>query len=231
MYMEGGNCKVRSWGSSKLDFAPKERVIVLDDERRRLLGVGADWRLTLPDSFPDSNCTGLPNPTVGINLAYGLDDNTTATFIPRMPFNRVDYYVNIPGSLPGRCFPGSVILYRGTINQRGGAHNSQPLIDCVMDFQVAFGLDTNRDGGVDAWTPNLTLTAEQTRDRVRELRIFVLYHEGAKDDRFRFSGTLTLGDAQAGNLSTYTPAGDATRYRWKVAKLVVKPMNLDASGP
>jgi hypothetical protein len=67
--------------------------------------------------------------------------------------------------------------------------------------------------------------------QLRELRIFILYHEGAKDDRFRFSGALTLGDAQTGTLSAYTPTGDALKYRWKVAKLVIKPMNLDTHGP
>ena len=202
-----------------------------------LLAVGTNWKL----SFVDNNCTNLPHPTVGINLVYGIDDDNET-----IPFNRVDYYLNTSNPFPSRCFPGSFILNRATINQSNGARLARSLIDCVMDFQVAFGLDTNGDGGVDAWTSNLTLDAEHIRAQVRELRIFVLYHEGAKDDRFRFSGTLNLGDVQiasnpnfqtlsnapqAGALSTYTPAGDAARYRWKVAKLVVKPMNLDASGP
>jgi type IV pilus assembly protein PilW len=224
MYMEGGSCKVRNWGSTDLSFVHNERVIVLDDEARRLLPQpsSTNWKLTY-----DNNCTGLPNPTVGINIVYGINTDSD----PSMPFNRVDYYLDTPDALPGRCLPGSFVLYRATINQSGGARNPQPLIDCVMNFQVAFGLDTNGDGGVDAWTSGLTLTAAQIRSRVRELRIFLLYHEGGRDDRFRFSGTLTLGDAQTGALSTYTPAGDAARYRWKVAKAVIKPMNLDASGP
>ncbi len=229
IYMETGSCRVKSWGNGDLDFVAGEQVIVLDDQNRRLLAVASNWKLT----YQDSTCTGLPNPTVGINLVYGIGSSA-----PSMPFNRVDYYLDTAGPLPSRCFPGSAILYRATINQSGGARNPQPLIDCVMDFQVAFGRDTNGDNAVDAWSSGLALTAAQIREQVRELRIFILYHEGAIDNRFRFSGTLTLGDAQTGTLKTFSPAApssltdpklDPTRYRWKIAKLVVKPMNLEAS--
>jgi hypothetical protein len=108
-----------------------------------------------------------------------------------------------------------------------------------MDFQVAFGLDTDGDRTVDKWTADLnTLTdpngngkADEIRQQVRQANIFILYHEGAKDDSFRFSGNLNVGEIPDPNgilvpLSTFNPTGEALKYRWKVTKLAVKPMNL-----
>ncbi len=147
-----------------------------------------------------------------------------------MPFNRVDYYLSRPvGTFPTRCFSGSFILYRTTINHGDGNRGiPQPIVDCTMDFQVAFGLDTDADGAIDTWARSLAgLSAAQIRARVREVRVFVLFHEGQRDDNFRFSGTLSMGDNATGIMSTYTPTGNATRYRWKIVKLAVKPMNLE----
>jgi prepilin-type N-terminal cleavage/methylation domain-containing protein len=237
MYRDGGNCRVKSWSNSEMNFVSGEKIVaVLGDQTRALLPTpldSANWKLT----FTDNNCTGLPSPGAGVvNVIYGVDNSTAGN--PRMPFNRVDYYLATPsggaGDMPGRCFPGSFIFYRATINQSGaaaGALNPEPVIDCAMDFQVAFGRDRDADGGVEAWDSNSTLTTTQINTQLRELRVFLLYHEGGRDDNFRFAGTLNLGDAQTGVLSSYTPTGNATRYRWKVAKLVMKPMNLDVPPP
>jgi type IV pilus assembly protein PilW len=236
LYRDGGNCRVKSWGTSDLDFVSGEKIVaVLGDQTRALLPsplTSANWKLT----FVDNNCTGLPGPAAGgINIIYGVDNSTAGN--PLMPFNRVDYYLATPstaGDLPTRCFPGSFVFYRATINQSGataGSRNPEPLIDCALDFQVSFGRDRDADGGVETWDSNSTLTAAQIDTQLRELRVFVLYHEGGKDDNFRYSGTLNLGDAQTGVLSSFTPTGDAARYRWKVAKLVMKPMNLDVRPP
>jgi type IV pilus assembly protein PilW len=236
MYRDGANCRIKSWSNGDMNFVSGEKIVaVLGDQTRNLLPApldSANWKL----SFVDNNCTGLPSPAAGVvNLIYGVDNSTTAA--PRMPFNRVDYYLATPGTasdMPGRCFPGSFVLYRATINQSGalaGARNPEPLIDCVLDFQVAFGRDRDADGGVETWDSNSTLTLAQVNTQLRELRVFVLYHEGGRDDNFRYSGTLNLGDAQTGVLSSFTPTGNATRYRWKVTKLVTKPMNLDVPTP
>jgi hypothetical protein len=236
MYRDGANCRVKSWSTSDLNFVTGEKIVaILGGQTRALLPSPlntANWKLT----FVDNNCTGLPSPAAGVvNLLYGVDNSTAGS--PLMPFNRVDYYLATPSTtsdMPTRCFPGSFVFYRATINQSGaaaGARNPEPLIDCALDFQVAFGRDRDGDGGVETWDSNSTLTASQISTQLRELRVFVLYHEGGKDDNFRYSGSLNLGDAQTGVLSSFAPAGDATRYRWKVAKLVMKPMNLDVTPP
>jgi len=230
IYQDGGTWKVKQWDTSDQNFTAGERIIVIDDNHTRALcGIGANWSPYLFASGYYTNATGLPLPAAinRISLVYGIDADTD----PSMPFNRVDYYLatpSTPSSFPSRCFSGSYILYRATINQNGGARNPQPLIDCVRDFQMAFGLDTDGDGGVETWLHGLgSLTPDQIRAQVREVRVFILYQEGQRDDNFQFSGTLNLGDEQTGALSTYTPAGDALKYRWKVAKLVIKPMNIE----
>lgn len=245
IYQDGGIWKVKQWDTSDQNFASGERVIVIDDNRpRALCGIGANWSPYVFASGYYTNATGLPLPTAinRINLVYGIDPDTN----PRMPFNRVDYYLATPSdssSFPSRCFSGSYILYRAIIRQSDGTRGPQPLIDCVRDFQMAFGLDTDGDGGVDTWLRGLgSMTPDQIRAQVREVRVFILYQEGQRDDNFQFSGILNLGDeqisnnatfqalsttVQAGALSTYTPAGDALKYRWKIAKLVIKPMNIE----
>ena len=253
IYHDGANWRIKAWDSAELNFSasnPIDRIIVLGETGALQRTAGNAWQFDFQSIYL-TNATGLPLPaTGGGNLVYAVissDDNGTAV---RMPFNRVDYYLKRPATnFPSRCFPGSFILYRGTINHGNGARNEQPLIDCVMDFQVTFGVDSNGDLAADTWRNDLTLAdvsgsgpAEKIRKGVREVRVFVLVQEGQKDDNFRFSGTLNLGDAQiandagfqtlstgplAGAMSSFTPAGDAARYRWKVVKLAIKPMNLE----
>lgn len=225
---------IKSWGSSELDLTGSDTVIAIDETGK--LRLCSNWQNA-------SDNSSLPVPAEGSTfVVYGVHSSTM-----RMPFNRVDYYLtqlndDDTSNFPSRCFPGSYILYRACIKHSGGGRNPKPLIDCVRDFQVAFGLDTDGDHAVNTWVADLNLTAGEIRTQVREVRVFVLYHEGQRDDNFWFSGTLNLGDAQIANdagfqtlssaplngaLSTYTPTGDAVHYRWKVDKLSIKPMNLD----
>ena len=111
-----------------------------------------------------------------------------------------------------------------------GALNPDPLIDCVADMQVIYRLDTNNDGTIDSTVNDISgLTAQQIRDRVKEVRVYILSHEGQKDRAFKFaSSTITVGEFGVGrtfNLSSTIGSG-WENYRWKVSTLVVKPRNL-----
>ena len=234
------NRTIKSWGSTELDFADNDTVVALDETGR--LRICSNWQDATSASM-------LPLPSEGTTyVVYGVNASTM-----RMPFNRVDYYLKQPASnFPSRCFAGSFILYRASINHGDGGRNEQPLIDCVRDFQVAFGIDTDGDRAVNTWVTNPSLTAAEIRTQVREVRVFLLYHEGQRDKDFCFSGTINLGDVdiatqlvgntgfqtlsdtpEEGALSTFTPPNtppcqdEKTHYRWKVGKLVIKPMNLD----
>jgi prepilin-type N-terminal cleavage/methylation domain-containing protein len=95
----------------------------------------------------------LPLEDLHTYMVYGIDSNTA----PRMPFNRADFFIKVPGgvvttdgstdgALPSFCAPSTGVLYKATVNQSDGKYNFLPLLDCVADMQIVFGWDTS-DGG------------------------------------------------------------------------------------
>jgi hypothetical protein len=183
--------------------------------------------------FSNASVTTFPHPTASNNkyvwYVYGLDTNSAH----RMPFNRVDYYLDsVAGDAPSSCASNTYTLYRSTVSQDNGGLSKSPLIDCVRNFQVAFGLGTNLDGTVNSWVNTLpsTMSASDILAQVRAVKIFLLVQEGAGDTSkspgFRFSGTLTLGDQNIQLATGWTPTGTDLQYQWKVIQMAVKPMNL-----
>jgi hypothetical protein len=142
--------------------------------------------------------------------------------------------------MPQACAPNTGILYKATMNHNDeGSLFELPLIDCVADMQVIYRLDTNNDGSIDSTVNDISgLTAQQIRDRVKEIRVYILSHEGQSDSSFTYRPTpinphlVTVGEFGLGrtfNLETTigtTPGREWNHYRWKVSTLVVKPRNL-----
>jgi hypothetical protein len=167
-----------------------------------------------------------PNDDSDTHLVYGINNSDSNP--PRRPFNRADYYVAKPANFPSRCAPNTGILYKATMNHNDiGSLNPQPILDCVADFQVVFGLDNDENGILDGYNNNITLpvlTAKQIRTRVKEVRIYILTHEGRKDQNYRHStNIITVGEF---GLGRDFDLGANLNYRWKVYQLVVKPLNL-----
>lgn len=165
-------------------------------------------------------------------VIYGVSPSTTTL---RRPFNRADYYIQRPASMPQACAPNTGILYKATINHdANGTLNPDPLIDCVADMQVIYRLDTNNDGTIDSTVNDISgLTSQQIRDRVKEVRVYILSHEGQSDRAFRYAiNSIIVGENFGGtlfgrifNLSATIGSG-WENYRWKVSTIVVKPRNL-----
>ena len=266
---------VKMWGGGAkldpvMDFTagpPADMFIILDNNYQLKVDTTNNWCFpfagaagTPPTGYYLDASTGLqstvlPPSNTAVYYIYGLDNSLGAH---RMPFNRVDYYLdnNTKFPKPSSCVAGTFTLYRSTISQADGTLITTPLIDCVMDFQVAFGLATNLDNNINKWQPNLAgLSALDIQQQLREVRVFLVYQEGLGDQGntpgFRFSGVLNLGDqdiangidpaaypavpnnfqqwsptALAGALSNPTPSGLQLQYRWKVIEMAVKPMNL-----
>ena len=205
----GSTPLVKLWGVTALDpvmdFTTGDRFIILDNNGNLQPSSGAWVCYTFNASTPNSGYYSSTTPITGANpnnqyvyYMYGLDSSAGAH---NMPFNRVDYYLDkIPADFPSSCDANTYTLYRSTINQANGALTKTPLVNCVRDFQVAFGLDTSGVGANPIqWQSNLAgLTAAQIQQQLREVRVFVLYQEGLGDTSnspsFRFSGTLYLGD-------------------------------------
>jgi len=197
-----------------------------------------------------SNTAGFaPTGSTDTYIIYGIDRDTDL----RMPFNRADYYIRTPGAanFPDRCAIGTGILYKATVNHNGGGLSELPLLDCVADMQVIYGIDTDAtiDGAINCYANNLadvlaTVDAENIRNRIREVRVYVLAHEGQFDRSFIFNPPIAPSSIRVGEPSLNLPVGSCTgeavlgwdfdlgginnwqNYRWKVYTLVVKPNNL-----
>jgi type II secretory pathway pseudopilin PulG len=189
---------------------------------------GADDTTWLSNSKP---ATGLPP-----NIMYGVDPDTDL----RMPFNRADYYIS-NANVPKRCAPNTGVLVKATINHADGKRSVMPLLDCVADFQVNFWLDTNADGNIN-WPPVddiSALTAPQIRDQLKEVRVYIITHEGQRDVNYDFSMnntreflfTTEILDVNSNtinfqNLKTLIGNPDYKYYRWKVYTLSVNPVSM-----
>jgi prepilin-type N-terminal cleavage/methylation domain-containing protein len=183
-------------------------------------------------------------------LIYGVDTNTNL----RMPFNRADYYIST-ASVPLRCADaasGTGILVKSLVSHDDGDFDLPPddnipdllpLLDCVADMQVIYRLDTDGDGTADSPVSDivtaLSLTAEEIREQVKEVRVYILAHEGQYDSTYifnNFTGTDTcptcvrvgekIGAVLYGQDYDLSAINDYLNYRWRVYTLVIKPYNL-----
>lgn len=240
-----GGSSVKVWNSSVEDLNTGDRVIVIIPSRgvsnqRVLVNNGGTFYTQFnAGAFPTAFAPSTEN---DIFLIYGVDP----TLNLRMPFNRADYYIeNVTGTtIPPRCAPGTGILMKAVIDQTTGNRSAGiPLLDCVADIQVYYRLDRDGDGTVEDTTDVLTdlsannLTAQQIRDQLKEVRVYILAHEGQRDPNYTYpNSTLTIpadtnDPVKATGLEktfSFVTSGITgwQNYRWKVYPIVVKPNNL-----
>jgi len=246
---------VRAWTAESLEN--NNRVIVIkpkvsDIKFRELIMNGATF-------FTRYSAPFSPTKPSEAFLIYGVDPDTDL----RMPFNRADYYI-LRGStnpatddVPDRCAQNTGVLRKAIVNHGAGTFQGGilPLLDCVADMQVIYRLDMNEDGvvgtitnangstvssneGASVSTVQATfLDVALHRNRLKEVRVYILAHEGQRDTNYTFANFT------AGACATCIRVGEPTlpalgrdfdlstipnylNYRWKVYTLVVKPQNL-----
>jgi hypothetical protein len=107
-----------------------------------------------------------------------------------------------------------------------------PLLDCVADLQVLYGLDTDLNPATNpVWSDSLATlfpagptAAADIRAQLAEVRVYILAQEGQRDDSYRTpTDNIYVGSQGAGrnfDVSGYR------NYRWKLYSIVVKPKNL-----
>ena len=213
-----------------------DRIIVIsqDANSRRLLpytGIGGGFSSTF------SNVASFSATRSDPSIVYGVDPNTPAL---KMPFNRADYYVQPPvnaSDLPRYCAAGTGILYKAVIENKNtstGFLTAQPLLECVADMQVAFLRDLNGDGTAEDHTEDLTgSTAQDIRNQVREVRVYILAQEGQRDRNYTYPNQVVRVGETGGIVGTVgrdfnlnVNITDWSHYRWKLYTLVVRPSNL-----
>lgn len=220
-----------SWNPASENLSSADRIIVIspgstDTNSRSLIVFNNAYSTTY-----NSTDNFAPSDSSEIRIIYGI--GSTA---PRAPFNRADYFIKRPATnMPSMCANDSDmgILYKATLNHDGGGLNEIPLLDCVADMQVVFGMDNDEDGDfvagtgspVDAYADELPgLTAKQIRDRVKEIRVYILAQEGQKDTGYTYpTSTIPVGLYKTYDLTRIT---DWRNYRWKIYTIIVKANNL-----
>ena len=92
--------------------------------------------------FNDTGTAFVPAEPYSANIIYGIDNVQ-----PVRPFNRADYYID-NASVPQHCAPNTGVLVKAVVahDAAGTTPTLLPLLDCVADMQVVYGLDNNADG-------------------------------------------------------------------------------------
>ncbi|GEM_PF-1790748 len=62
----------------------------------------------------------------------------------------IAWYLYTPSTLPKQCVEGTKVLYR-TLRYTSGYKSYTPVLNCVADWDIWFGLDTDGDGKVDTY--------------------------------------------------------------------------------
>jgi prepilin-type N-terminal cleavage/methylation domain-containing protein len=235
---------VRTWTPASENLASTDRVIVLrpgssDADARTLVVNGSVFSTTLSGVSSTPWRSTDPSET---RLVYGVDPDTDLG----MPFNRADYFIS-NANVPQRCAPNTGVLEKATVNQNGGGFTYLPLLDCVADMQVIYGLDLDNDGdfepgvagSTDGYNEDLTpFTAQTIRQQVKEVRVYILSHEGQRDMNYTYcpssaascSTAFPVGEFGLGSpfdLTTKIGDPDYKYYRWKLYTIVVTPHNLE----
>jgi hypothetical protein len=226
---------LKAWGSNDFDFIDKERVVTIDSRTKRLIGtsmtatnfsypITTDLPMIPPAAFQ-------PPQDTDFYVVYGVSDDVT----PRVPYNRVDYYVKRPTlakDMPTRCSPGTGILYKAVMNHSDGKFMEYPLVECIADMQIVFNVAADGVNGVDVNQGGLTgLSAKEIRQQLKMIKIYIVAHEGGKDTGFNYaSQTMTVGEGSGRTLDLkdgVVGSDDYKHYRWKTYKLVVIPKNIN----
>ena len=240
-------------GDDDLRFKKGDRAIVIKTgiangvPVRELVTDGNSFNIVFGYTFPDKF---LPRDKGDSYLVYGVASADSSSL--NFPFNRADYYISRPEpkKMSYSCAPGTGVLYKSNITQ-GGGHVGYPILDCAADLQVVLFWDTNGDGEIDYHSgtgdellEEVVSTPAELRDKLKEVRVYILAQQGKRDPRYSYplastDAAIVVGDAalsradgevlgrvwKASALETAFGA-DWRNYHWKLYTIVVQPKNL-----
>jgi len=239
----------RVWTPESENLVNSDRVIVISPGGTGLVRTLVVDGSTFFTAFRNiASSPWPPSDVEDTRIVYGIDSDTDL----QMPFNRADYFIS-SSNVPKRCAQHTGVLEKAVVNQGGGGLSFLPLLDCVADMQVIYLLDmdgsdrpgtaSNADGtfvatccqdqpseSSYAGTVPATLNdASALRNRVKEVRVYILTHEGQKDTNYTYANrTITVGEFGLGSTFDLQEiiGTEWQHYRWKLYTLVVRPDNL-----
>jgi prepilin-type N-terminal cleavage/methylation domain-containing protein len=216
----------QTWSDSRENIVAGDRVIYMHPATREILTEGLTAIFTFPasPSGPDKG-----------TLVYGIHSDSAA-----LPYIVAEYVVG--GTPPLFCASGAKNLLRAESRNSDPPlpGNREPVLNCVLDFQVAFGLDSGfeEDGLIDLWDNGGTQAAAYDRrtlkKRLKQVRIYVLVQAGNRDPGYTYSNpdnlanpnTVRVGDSALGTGRDVVLTPEQRKYPWKVIAVNVTPRNL-----
>ena len=238
-----------TFGDAREDVGLNDRVILMDPNTRALRADGSVWLFKYNGAsanvtlMPESSTTPYSDPFTGM-VVYGMNraGETDAT----QPYNAVRYYLaDAASSVPPRtCAPGTRNLLRAESRTNASPTGGDPMINCVLDFQVALGLDTDENGSIDLWDNGgataAGYAAKDLNKRLKQIRAYVLVQVGNRDTNYLYKnpdpdyastpdkirvGDLYLAGGAVGR--DYPPLSAEQRmYRWRVVSFAITPRNV-----
>lgn len=225
------------WSDVRENIQDDDRVIYVEPNTKTIITDGTTWRFIYPSApaFPENEGKGV--------LLYGLrrPHNAGEDEIPR-PYYIVQYRLGgVSSDMPEICSRGTRNLERVEISY---GESVEPVLTCVRDFQVAFGLDTDGNGTIDTWDP-VSAGKFQVSDydirllkkRLKLVRVYILVQAGNRDPDYMYSnpddtenpkricaGEFADGACSPGRFITLT--SDQRKYKWRLISLNITPRNL-----
>jgi len=230
-YFTSNTPTFRTWPDNREQIRDDDRVILVEPSSKQILveTVSGNWLFDYNAATP--NVVAIPSgttygsPEIG-TLIYGLYNGNTHDANAK-PFYTVRYY--LAGTPPEICADGTRSLLRAESVESLTPVGGDPLMACVRDMQVAFGLDTDENGNVDAWDDGGTTAAlyslEDMSARLKRIKVFLLVQSGGRDDGYTYpSATVRVGEVGLGRDITLT--AEQRKYRWHLVTLSVQPRNV-----
>lgn len=240
-YSSTGTIVRQSKSGRELKAGSGDRAIVLKSSvhsgvATRELVTAAPGSTAFTLVYDGSLQTGfLPQSRLDSYLVYGVapqaEDEENNHIPLSFPYNRADYYLAPPDDRVENCAPLTATLYKSTIDHSGG-HTKYPILDCVADMQVEFGMQTQSDGRLFYESDISGYEAGKLRELLKEVRLWVMAQQGSRDPGYRFpmpgeGEVIAVGGEQKHSWSRSEFLHNGwEKYRWKVYRIVVQPKNL-----
>jgi len=237
------------WGDMREEVSQNDIVTIMEPSSKQLLVNAVTNEFLFRFNAPNLDLTSVPgnnlfpfNPLQAGTVLFGFYANALPP-IATLPYYTVTY---TRGGVPlSNCEPGTQSLLRAESRTLGAAGAAQPLINCVLDFQVAFGLDWTESGSITTWDNGGVLAATLggttaitvLNRRLKQIRAYVLVQEGNRDPNYTYSNPDTLMAADVIRVGELGLPGGATgrditltaaqrQYRWKMLTFAVTPRNI-----
>jgi prepilin-type N-terminal cleavage/methylation domain-containing protein len=231
------NPTLKNWGDPREKVSNDDRIVLIDPSSKSLqVDTGGGWLFKYTDNGTSTDIVHADGSAVadGVEkntLVYGLYNSNTHDITAR-PYYTVRYYLG--GSSPSICAPGTLSLERmESVNRElptSPQDQATPLLACVLDFQMAVGLDTDGNGMVDNWDDDNSivsgLTRENMNDQLKRIKVFLLIQSGNRDSDYTYPlSTIRVGEGTTiGRDITLT--AEQRKYRWRLVSLSVQPRNV-----